>query len=370
MSGGHPGEIASRLTRITEEIIQAGNVLVFVPDIHELFKVSGGGELSPLDVFLPVVRSGAVPLVGETYSREFKSIIEPRTDFLEQFEVIRVEPMSAEETLLLLSFMSLDLEKQFRVFVPVKVLRKTVEIAERYVTSQPLPSSALNLLKEAFGRASRAGKKVLDEETLLGLAEEELGLPVRAAGAREAESLLRLEDRIHERFINQDEAVGAVADALRQYRSGLSRRGGPIAVFLFVGPTGVGKTELSKILAEVQFGSREELRRFDMSEYQDKTSIFRLIGAPDGETTGDLTDTVREHPYSLILLDEFEKAHPDVLNLFLQVFDDGRLTDSLGRTVEFQNTIIVATSNAHSDYVKAEIERGRRAVEIADDLKK
>ena len=178
-----------------------------------------------------------------------------------------------------------------------------------------------------------------------------------------------MEDIIHRRLVNQTEAVIAVSRALREYRSGLSRAGGPIATFLFVGPTGVGKTELAKILAEVQFGSRDAMRRLDMSEYQDTTSIFRLIGTPDGETTGNLTDTVREHPYSLILLDEFEKAHPDVLNVFLQVFDDGRLTDSLGRTVQFQNIIVIATSNAQSDFVKAEIEKGRSIAEISDELK-
>ncbi|MAF80032.1 hypothetical protein CL629_03065 [bacterium] len=369
LSDASPDEVSGRLTRIADEIIVSGNVVVFVPRIHDLFKASEGGGPSPIDVFLPVVQSGAIPLVGETYSREFTQLVEPRSDFVEQFEVVRVEEMDKEEALRFLAYTALVLEREFRVFVTVKALRRVVEVAERYITNKPLPASAVDLLKESLGRAARSKKESLLESMVESIAEEELKMPIHVAKEGEAEGLLHLEDTIHKRLINQDEAVAAVSEALRQYRSGLSRQEGPIAAFLFVGPTGVGKTELSKILAEVQFGSRNTIRRYDMSEYQDRSSTFRLIGTPDGKTTGDLTDTIREHPYSLILLDEFEKAHPDILNLFLQVFDDGRLTDSLGRTVDFQNTIIVATSNAHSDFIKTEIERGMGAMDIADELK-
>jgi ATP-dependent Clp protease ATP-binding subunit ClpA len=178
-----------------------------------------------------------------------------------------------------------------------------------------------------------------------------------------------MEDSIHERLIGQDEAVSAIAEALREYRSGLARQGGPIASFLFVGPTGVGKTELAKILTQIQFGSEKMMIRFDMTEYQDKESFIRFIGSPDGRTSGALTDAVRGKPYSLILLDEFEKAYPDILNLFLQVFDDGRLTDNLGRTVDFANTIIIATSNAHSDIVNEALNKGESMVDIAEYVK-
>ncbi|MDP3725123.1 MAG: ATP-dependent Clp protease ATP-binding subunit [Nanoarchaeota archaeon] len=369
LADASPEELAGRLTKISDEIMIAGNVLVFVPDIHELFKPFGKGGVSAIDVLLPIVRSGSIPLLGDTYPREFKALVEPRSDFVEQFEIIRVEEMSAAEAIRFLTYAALPLEKQFGVFVTIPAIRRIVEIADRHIVSKPLPTSALDLLKEALARASREKAQILSPEAATRVAEEEVGLPLGIAGEAEAEKLLHLEDTIHKRLVNQSEAVSAVSRALREYRSGLSRTGGPIAVFLFVGPTGVGKTELSKILAEAQFGSRDAMRRFDMSEYQDRQSIFRLIGTPDGATTGGLTDTIREHPYSLILLDEFEKAHPDVLNLFLQVFDDGRLTDSLGRTVQFENTIVIATSNAHSDFVKTEIEKGRSAGEIADALK-
>ena len=185
----------------------------------------------------------------------------------------------------------------------------------------------------------------------------------------EAEKLLHMEELIHHRIIGQDEAVKAVAQALREYRSGLTRKGGPIASFLFVGPTGVGKTELAKILAEIQFGSEKMMVRFDMTEYQDKQSFFRFIGSPDGAVRGALTDAVRGKPYGLVLLDEFEKAFPDILNLFLQVFDDGRLTDNMGRVVDFTNTIIIATSNAHSDIINDALAKGESMAEIADYLK-
>jgi ATP-dependent Clp protease ATP-binding subunit ClpA len=164
--------------------------------------------------------------------------------------------------------------------------------------------------------------------------------------------------------------VHAIATALREYRSGLARKGGPIATFLFVGPTGVGKTELSKVLAALQFGAESAMVRFDMTEYQTMEGLYRFIGSPDGTVRGALTEAVREKPYSVILLDEFEKAHPDILNLFLQVLDDGRLTDASGRVVDFQNTIIIATSNAHSDLINDALSKGQGVAEIADYLKR
>jgi len=233
-----------------------------------------------------------------------------------------------------------------------------------------LPLSAVNLLKETVASAVRRRDKLVSSEDVINVAQMRVNIPLQAAGGAEAAKLLNLEQYIHKQLINQEGAVKAVAEALREYRTGLGRKGGPIGTFLFVGPTGVGKTELSKILAKVQFGSEEAMIRFDMSEYQDKQSFFQFIGSPDGASAGILTDRIREKPYSLILLDEFEKAHPDILNLFLQVFDDGRLTDNLGRVVNFENTIIIATSNAHSDFIKSEIESGKDMEVVSTELKK
>ena len=370
LAGDGETDVGERLKMITDEILTAGNVVLFVPDMHNLFKSAGAGARTPLDYFLPIIKGGLIPVIGETYPREFKRYVEPRSDFLDQFEVVRVGEMSEDEATRYLVYHAIIMERQFGVTIVLRAIRKAVEIAARYFREKPLPASGSDLLRECFAQASRRQVKLLDEELVASIAEEKLNIPIRAAEGDEVEKLLNLEDIIHERLVNQDEAVKAVSNALREYRSGLSRRGGPIATFLFVGPTGVGKTELAKILTGIQFGSRDMIHRFDMSEYQDRQSIFRLVGTPDGEKTGSLTDAVRERPYGLILLDEFEKAHADVLNIFLQVFDDGRLTDSLGRTVDFQHSIIVATSNAHSDFIKTEIEAGRSVPDLAHELKR
>ncbi|MGC9611040.1 MAG: ATP-dependent Clp protease ATP-binding subunit [Minisyncoccia bacterium] len=362
--------LSGRLQKITEEILRAGNIVLFIPNIHDLFRTAEAKTLNAIDVILPVIKENAVPVIGETYPREFKQFIEPRSDFLEQFEVVKVNEISEDDAVKFLTYETLILENQYKIFITYRAVREAVILAHRYLHSKPLPGSATNLLKMAINEARESRSRTVDAEMIAAVAEKLTQIPIQKAGKPEAGKLLNLEEFIHEKFINQEAAVRAVSRALREYRSGLSRRGGPIASFLFVGPTGVGKTELAKILAQIQFGSKEAMQRFDMSEYQDKTSAFRLIGNPDGSRTGTLTDGVLEKPYSLILLDEFEKSHPDILNLFLQVLDDGRLTDSLSRTVSFENTIIIATSNAHSEFIKSETEKGRLAEDIADEIKK
>ncbi len=366
-----PTEIlAARLKKITEEIILAGNIVLFIPNIHDLFRTAEKETLNAIDVLLPVVKNAEIPLIGESYPREFKRYIEPRSDFLSQFEVVEVGEITKEEALRFLIYMSLILEREFKVFITFRAVDKAVDLANRYFRKKPLPGSAVDLLKQALARGAEQKLRVLEENLVVEVAEEQSKIPIEKAGEEETAKLLDLENIIHKRLVNQDTAVRAVSRALREYRSGLSRRGGPIAVFLFVGPTGVGKTELAKILTATMFGSKELIERFDMSEYQDKMSVYRLIGNPDGSRTGTLTDAILKRPYSMILLDEFEKSHPDVLNIFLQVFDDGRLTDSLGRTVNFENTIIIATSNAHSNFIKDEVEKGKSISEISEELKK
>lgn len=365
-----PQEILSaRLNEVTDEIVTAGNIVLFIPDVHNLFRTSAA-SMNAIDMILPIIKNAAIPVIGETYPREFKEYIEPRSDFLEQFEIVRVDEISEEEATRFLIYQGLILEREYGVFVPFSSIREAVYLAKRYFHAKPLPGSAVDLLKQALAKVREDKKKTLAVADIDSVAEKISRIPIQRVTSGEAEKLLDLEGIIHKEFINQDAAVSSVSKALREYRSGLSRQGGPIASFLFVGPTGVGKTELSKILAEVQFGSKSAMQRFDMSEFQDKMSIWTLIGNPDGTKTGSLTDAVSENPYTLVLLDEFEKSHPDVLNLFLQVFDDGRLTDSLGKTVDFQNTIIIATSNANSDFIKSEIEGGKTVEEISDEIKK
>jgi ATP-dependent Clp protease ATP-binding subunit ClpC len=365
-----PEALAGRLQKITDEVVRAGNIVIFIPNAHDLFRTGAAKAMNAIDILFPLIRSAAIPTIVETYPREFKQYIEPRTDFLEEFQIVTVDEISEGDALRFLIYSSLLLEKEFGVFITFRALEKAVNLAHRYFREKLLPGSASDLLKEALVKAKQDRIRTLLADHVVAVAEAESKIPIAQAGVVEAEKLWNLENIIHKKLVNQETAVSAVSRALREYRSGLTRKGGPIASFLFVGPTGVGKTELAKILTDIQFGSKNFMLRFDMSEYQDKQSIFRFIGTPDGEKTGALTDAVLKSPYSLVLLDEFEKAHPDILNLFLQVFDDGRLTDSLGRVVDFQNTIIIATSNAHSDFIKSQIEAGKTNEEVGEELKK
>lgn len=365
-----PDVAAGRMKTVTEEILAAGNIVLSIPNVHELFRTRDKENIDPIDILLPVLGSGDIPVIAETFPKEFKQVVELRSDFMEQFETVEVAEITPAEATRFLTYTSLLLEREFDVAVTFRAVRKAVELAHRYFATRVLPGSALDILKQALAKASSEDAKELGETHVTAVAERQSKVPIESAGEKEAEKLLNLESIIHERLVNQEAAVKSVSRAMREYRSGLARKGGPIAAFLFVGPTGVGKTELAKILTKVQFGASSSMHRFDMSEYQTKDSIQRFIGNPDGSRTGALTDAVRTLPYSLILLDEFEKAHPDILNLFLQVFDDGRLTDSLGRTADFTNTILIATSNAHSDFIKEEIEKGKKSADIAEELKK
>jgi ATP-dependent Clp protease ATP-binding subunit ClpC len=370
ISGASAEDVSARVNKIVEEIVSAGNIILYIPDIHNLSKTSGPQYLSAADILIPVITSDAFPVVGATYPKEFKQLIETQTDFANAFEIIQVNEITEDEAIKLLTYESVILENQYRTIISFGAIKQAVILAHKYFRYKLLPSSAEDLLKEALADATQKNKNVLSIDDIISIAERKINIPIHRADKNEVEKLLNLEKIIHQKFIDQEEAVKAVSRALREYRSGLSRKNGPIAVFLFVGPTGVGKTELSKILAKIQFGSENLMLRFDMSEYQDKQSIFRFIGSPDGKIAGSLTEAVIQKPYCLILLDEFEKAHSDILNLFLQVFDDGRLTDNLGRTVDFTNTIIIATSNAHSDFIKTHLEAHTSFEVITEELKK
>ncbi|MEK7149468.1 MAG: ATP-dependent Clp protease ATP-binding subunit [Patescibacteria group bacterium] len=370
VSGADPAEISKRVLKVVEEISGASNVILYISDIHNLVKTSGENYMNAADIILPILTTDVFQVIGATYPREFKQNLESRSDFINAFEIIRVEEISEDDAIRLLTYESVILERQYRIIVSFPAIKQAVILAHKYFHQILLPLSAENLLKEALAFATQRGDKALRADHVISVAERKTNVPIHKATKDEAAKLLNLEDSIHVDLIDQEEAVKNVAGALREYRAGLSRTSGPIAAFLFVGPTGVGKTELAKILAKTQFGSEEAMIRFDMSEYQDKQSFFRFVGSPDGKISGGLTEAVIQKPYSLILLDEFEKANPDVLNLFLQVFDDGRLTDNLGRVVDFKNTIIISTSNANSEYIKEQLESGKSIKDFKDEFKK
>jgi len=370
LTGVEQTEIQNRVNKVVNEIVSAGNVILYIPEVHNLIKMSGKVGLNAADIFFPSFNSSAYSVIATTVPKELKQMSENQGQFIEVFETINVPDISVAEAMKLLVYKSLMLERQFKITISFNAIKQVVNLSSKYFKDKSLLTSSEELLKESLSNAKDRGDKILSGDDVLDIAQRKISIPLRQAKELEAGKLLNLENIIHEKYIDQEEAVKAVSRALREYRSGLSRKGGPISTFLFVGPTGVGKTELSKILANIQFGSGDAMIRFDMSEYQDKQSIFKFIGSPDGKMSGNLTDAVMKKPYSLILLDEFEKAHPDILNIFLQVFDDGRLTDNFGKVADFSNTIIIATSNASSNFIKEQIELGKPMAQIRDDVKK
>lgn len=370
VSGATGEELVARIKAITDEILAAGNIILYIPDIHNLVKSAGSAFMSAADAFLPVIRSNAFPVIGATYPHEFKEFIQTRSDFVGQFEVINVQELSDEAAQELLIYEMVPLEIKHKILITFGAVREAVALCKKHFRTKPLPGSAEDLLKEVVAIAVQNREKIVNSAAVISLAETKTNVPIHAASEKEAATLLNLEKIIHEKMVDQEEAVKAVSQALREYRSGLTRAKGPIASFLFVGPTGVGKTELAKNLARIQFGSEDAMVRFDMTEYQDKASYVRFIGTPDQAVSGVLTATVLQKPYCLILLDELEKAYPDILNLFLQVLDDGRLTDNLGQVADFSNCIIIATSNAHSDFIAQALSEGKKVPEISEEMKK
>ncbi len=362
-------DLPKTIQGISNEISDAGNIVLYIPDIHNFSKSSTGIGMDLADFLLPIIHNSSFPVIGSTTPELFHKFVEINPEFSNSFEEITVNEISKDEAMRLLVYEAMVAEKKYGIITSFPAVKRVVELASRYIKNKPLPSSAQDILSEVIAYSTQRKIKIISVNDVETIVERKINVPIHKVNKKESERLLNLESYIHEHYINQEEAVKSVSDALRSYRSGLSDGKGPIATFLFVGPTGVGKTELSKILADIQFGSRDEMVRFDMSEYQQKKDVVRFIGSADGKIAGSLTEDIIHQPYSLILLDEFEKAHPDILNLFLQVFDDGRITDAMGRIVDFSNTIIIATSNSQSLFIQEEISNGRSIKDFSEDLK-
>ena len=338
-------EVEQVLDTIFREIIAAGNVILVIDEFHNF--VGGVTRLGTIDITGVISSYLTLPsfqVVAITTFEGLHKNIEQNPQILSLFEKVEVSEISQRETLLLLETLSLKLEMRYKKFVSYPALRNIIDFCDRYMPATPFPEKAMDLLEEVMVYLAQTKEKILLPKHVAKIVSEKTQIPVGEIEIREREILLNLENLIHQRIINQEEAVKEVSAALRRARAGVSVKKGPIGTFLFLGPTGVGKTETSKALAEIYFGSEERMIRLDMSEFQNVEDIPRLIGSPGEE--GLLTTQVREKSFSLILLDEVEKAHPNILNLFLQVLDEGHLTDGLGRKVDFKNTIIIATSNA------------------------
>ena len=404
------GQFEARMKNIIEECKSAGNIILVIDEIHNII---GAGDadhsMNAANILKPSLADGTIQLIGTTTLTEYRKYIEKDTALERRFQPIMIEEPSVEDSILILQGIKGYYENYHKVKISNDVIRKLVILSEKYIHDRFLPDKAIDVLDEACSRINLDNKdlynleilknkladvqakkeeaasadmaddykkaaelkmqecKLTDEinnleskmtpkeltvEDIAKVIENWTKIPVQKITEEETRALLSLEDNLHKRVIGQNEAVASVARAIRRNRAGLKSTRRPPS-FIFVGPTGVGKTELAKALSSEVFGSEDSIIRIDMSEYMESNSTAKLIGAPPGyvgyDDAGQLTEKVKRHPYSIVLLDEIEKAHPDVFNLLLQVLDDGRLTDSQGNTVNFENTIIIMTSNVGSN---------------------
>lgn len=405
------GDFEDRLKKIIDEIIENKNIILFIDEMHTLVGAGAAeGSIDAANILKPALSRGEIQVIGATTLKEYKKYIEKDSALERRFQTIMVNEPSAKDAISILKGIRNKYEKFHCAKITDEAIKAAVKISQRYITDSFLPDKAIDLIDEAAAKVrlktvniptnisqleqkiqdlKKAKEKAIDNQDYelaatirdqeiqikeelataktawekqnnaqIAVTEEDIadvatlwtGIPVKRLVAKEADRLLHIEDIIHKRVVGQNEGVNAVAKAIRRARAGLKDPKRPIGSFLFLGPTGVGKTELARSLAEAIFGDESAMIRFDMSEYMEKHTVSRMLGAPPGyigyDEGGLLTDAVRRKPYAVILLDEIEKAHPDIFNILLQVLDDGRLTDSQGRTVDFKNTVIIMTSNA------------------------
>ncbi len=404
------GQFEERLKTIMRELTESRNIVIFIDELHTLVGAgSAEGSLDAANILKPALSRGEIQCIGATTPAEYRKYIEKDRSLERRFQAVKVASPSEEETIEILRGIKDRYEKFHHVGYTEEALEAAVYQSNRYIPDRFLPDKAIDLLDEAGSRVklrdaqvdevpefSRKIRVVVDRndpfERGAFFRDEEIaqrenlqivrehwdlapavlrevtkddvdevvsrwtGIPITAVKEEESAKLLRLEEDLHRRVISQDAAIGAVARAIRRTRAGLKNPNRPVGSFVFLGPTGVGKTEVARSLAALLFGSERNLVRFDMSEYMEKHSVSKLIGSPPGyvghEEGGQLTERVKRNPYSVVLLDEIEKAHPDVFNLLLQVFEDGHLTDGLGNTIDFKNTILIMTSNIGARFIE------------------
>lgn len=360
ISGVTPAQAEGRLVAIIDEVIRAGNIVLFIDNIDNIIGISSGEEqsLDLSEVLAGGLNRGNFYCLASSSEEHYTKYVEGHS-LGNAFAKVNVKEPAGNQAIQMIESKIGFIEGKYKVYFSYNSLEEVVNLSTRYIHDKYLPDKAIKILESvAVHVAKKSGpQSKVTKDDIAEVMSEITNIPVNKISENEKQNLLQLEDKIHERMINQEEAVKMVAASLRRARTELREGKRPIASFLFAGPTGVGKTELAKSVAQVYFGSEKYMVRLDMSEYQLGDSVKKMIGDPDG-THGYLTEAVRKSPFSLILLDEFEKAHPDILNLFLQVMDDGRLTDGQGRTIDFTNSIIIATSNAGALYIQGEIYKG------------
>ena len=418
------GQFEERLKVVMKEIVQAGNIIIFIDELHTLVGAGAAeGSIDASNVLKPALSRGEIQCIGATTLDEYRKHIEKDGALKRRFQPIHVQPPSTDETVRIIQGLRDRYEEHHGVEITEDAIVEAVKLADRYITDRFLPDKAIDLIDETGSRAKLQTyalptelkaleqelkkisrdkelaismqnfeeavrhreeeerlRKLLDEskrewkknqekhkptigkEEVAYVVSKMTGIPLFKLEEEESNKLLRMEEFLHKRVIGQNEAISAVARAIRRSRAGLKEAKKPIGSFIFLGPTGVGKTELARTLAEFLFNSEDALIRIDMSEYQEKFTSSRLFGAPPGyvgyEEGGQLTEKVRRRPYSVVLFDEIEKAHPDVFNVLLQVLDDGVLTDSLGRKVDFKNTVVIMTSNIGTKMIQKGVSLG------------
>ena len=360
------GEIQGRLQDMLDDLIGSKNIILFIDELHNAVVAGGTVEASVIFSTLePRIGTNSFQTIGATSWENYRKYIEPNEAFSRLFERVEIPEADFVETLEILEYASLGLESENKAVITLDSLKACIELSQRYIYERVLPDKAIDLLEEvsAYVRnLKRPAPAFVLREDVEKLISEKTKIPITLAVANTAESevLLNLETKIHDRLINQTEAVSAVANAIRRARTGLRDEKRPITSLLFVGPTGVGKTETAKALAQTFYTDESRMVRFDMSEFQTESSVESLIFK--------LTDAVRHHPFSLLLFDEVEKANPKILDIFLQVIDDGRLTDNSGHTVSFANCLIVFTSNAGTSFIFENLRSGKSVDEFKGEL--
>ena len=350
------GDFEERFKNLLEELVRDGTAILFVDEFHTIVGAGAAeGAIDAASILKPVLARGELQLIGATTNQEFRTHIQKDAALERRFGRVQVEEPTPAQAVDILNGLAPRYERYHGVCLPPETLHAAVELAVRYLPGRCLPDKAIDLVDEACAAAriraerEKRPQPVLTQDDIARVVAQASGVPVERVGEQERERLDRLEARLNAEVVGQERAVSAVAGAIRRSRTGLGEPGRPIGAMLFLGPTGVGKTALARALAVSWFGSEKALLKFDMSEYQEQHTSARLLGAPPGylghDEGGQLTEAVRRRPYSVVLFDEIEKAHPDIQNILLQLLEDGQLTDAMGRKADFRNTIVLLTSN-------------------------